>query len=308
MKDYRRVFWDFSGRGGLKAAFRMLNELDLRHLADQNVGVPRARPKDLPDIVYWIADKEDSSGCIDLLVTDPRLKLLRDYLKRSKASDGHELALRRYSSKDLSEVPWLRYSWGAPLPSAEDYGQEFDFKKACKVCGAGAVAKPPLVTKLSEMKKAKMGTCWDGSLVTTAEVAAAVIRAKLTGVKFFPVHSVKKATPDPRYRYMQVAYTWPRAEPATKFSISVPCKCGRAGHYEMYDEVTEYQVKRPRVSPPDFGLTWEMWGGPLKRPHGSLRVTCGQPAVILSQRARRVIGEAVGSWVGKPITVLERGK
>jgi hypothetical protein len=265
-----------------------------------------ARPDDLPEIVYWISDVEDSMGSVDLEVSDPRLAALREYLKEAGVPPHQELALTRYSAKDYAAAPWLMYRWGSTLPSPEHFGQEYDFRKACKECGAGAVAKPPLIAKLSEMKRARFGTCWDGSLVTMAEVAAAVEKAGLTGVQFLPVQRPKREIADPRYRHVQIGYTWPRAEAATKFEIDDPCEaCGRAGHYEPTEEVMDYQVVRPKRRPPDFGLTWEMWGGGSRRRDGA-RITCGQPDVILSQRARRVIGEAVGSWVGKPIMVLAK--
>lgn len=306
MKEYRRVFWDFSGKGGIKDAFRMLETLDLRHVAKQSVGVPRGRPNDLPAFVTWISDVEDSSGWVDLEVSDPRLASLRAYLQRAGIPAQRELALTRYSAKDYAMAPWLMGGWGSILPSSEEFGQRYDFRRACKECGAGAVASPPLIAKLADLKKAGFGTCWDGSLVTTAGVARAVEKAELSDVKFLPVRAPRKDVADPRYRYVQIRYTWPRAERITRFEFQAPCeKCGQAGHYEPIEERMEYQVRRPKRNPPDFGLTWEMWGGPLRRPTGNLRVTCGQPQVILSQRARRVIGEAVGSWMGKPITVLD---
>lgn len=306
MKEYRRVFWDFAGRGGLKAALRMLETLDLRHAAKQRIGVPRARPEDVPEIVTWLGDKERSHGCVDLPVTDPRLGALREYLAAAGIPPVRELALRRYSSSDRATAPWLLFRWGSSIASAQE-SSEFDFRRACAECGAGSIAKPPLVARLGEMKGAKFATCvFDGSAITTSEVALAVERAGLTGLRFLPVRALRGRASDPRYRYVQFTYTWPRAALTSTIEVAGACQtCGRAGHFDPYKRPLDYQVVLPAREPPDFGATWELWGCEAERPHATARITCGSPRVIISQRARRVLIEAAGRAPAEPVTVIQ---
>jgi hypothetical protein len=283
MQVYVVVIWNFHGRGGAKAALAMLRRCDLRHEAKQEIDVPMEDPDtDEP----W---STGSFGSVRLQRDDPRLSILLKELRAAKVKPIKRIE-RVHSKKELG-AEWLEVVGSTTMVVAGNIkGQVWDFKRACSECGAGAVPVAPLIVRF-DGKPPKQG--WSvsvpcGLVVVSAEVAAALTKAKLTGFTLEPVRTPSKSTVDKRFRWLRVPCDWP--EPKAGRKCRVFGRCGDCGRAELHGEGACYE--RLPAKSKDFNA-WQGTILPENRVSGvPNRPTGPEPMLVISQRAYDVLKRA----------------
>lgn len=313
MKDFRRVIWDFRDHGGIPAALRMLNDLDLRLIAQQETHLPEERPDDLPAIVSWIDDVERSYGSVDLEKDDPRLGKLIAYLEtRGIAHSGFEF--RRYDQRDRDRAAFLAIPWCDSLSSRQRVVQTLDLSAACRFCGVGARVVWPLAAPFGPKKRPhfgiESGAC--GGTFTSDALRNVVEREALSGLRFGPVVDAKRRLVSGAHA-VEFAFTWPAMAPTAVFHKGAVCDgCRRSGPAFQWGDRRELEYDVDPAGFPDFGVTWE---------HSSAEVASTQlielnglrwstPEFLVSQRARRALikGLGVKLWATPIMFVSDRRK
>lgn len=278
VKRYKVVIWNFANRGGGSAAMRMLVRCDLRHLAQQDTG-------------GWVYDpgheeggwNSGGFGCVRLEEHDPRLPLLLAELRAAKVRP-HVRQELSFSRKERDSAPWLTFTFSTSLVSASTDQVTWDMDNACPECGAGARIEGDLVLRAWEMPKTGLAVC--GHLIASREVADAVHRAGLTGVRIGRVRRGKKAVLDPRLRWLNVLPVMPPWSPKTRTEREGRCPaCDRVGHFH-HDKHDGLWYRRFPAKMFDFNRTWEEQGGSHR--FGGPCVG-GEPRFVISQRARQVL-------------------
>lgn len=286
MQDYVVIIWNFHGRGGAKAAMAMLRRCDLRHEAKQELDVPMDDPDtDEP----W---STGSFGSVRLKKDDPRIPLLLKELKAAKVKPIKRIE-RVHSKKDL-ETGWLSVEGCTTMVGAGNLkGQVWDFKRACKDCGAGAVPVPPLIVRF-EGKPPKQGwsvTVPCGLVVVSAEVAAAIMKAKLTGFALEPVRMPSKPAIDARFRWLRISCEWP--DPVSRPNCRIAGKCTVCGRPALRGSGDGGASMMHFARVPKGARDFNAWQGtvlPKDRFSGVLnRETGAAPELIISQRAYQVL-------------------
>ena len=283
MQIYVVVIWNFHGRGGAKAALAILRRCDLRHEAQQEVLLPEGN-----DYSY-VRRMPGSFGSVRLKDSDARLPLLLKELRAAKVSPliRHE---RAYSKKDL-EAEWLDVRGCTTMILAGNrQGQVWDFKRACKECGTGAVPVPPLIVRV-EGKPPKQG--WSvsvpcGLVVVSAALASALVSAKLTGFHVEPVQKSSTGQIDDRFRWLRLPCDWPT--PLEESGCRVVGACAGCKRPALRGET--FRFERVPKKAKDFNA-WQCADLPEDRVSGILnRPTGASPMLIISQRAYRTLKDA----------------
>lgn len=300
MQEYLVIIWNFHGRGGAKAAMAMLRRCDLRHEAQQEIDVPMDDPDtDEP----WLTG---SFGSVRLRKDDPRIPMLLKELKAAKVTPSKRVE-RVYSKADLS-ADWLEVTGCTTMVGSGNLkGQVWDFRRACKECGAGAVPVAPLIVRF-DGKPPKQG--WSvsapcGLVVVSAQVAAAIVKAKLTGFTLEAVRTPSKTTIDERYRWLRIPCDWPAPVAGPGCRIAGKCKaCGRPALRAGTDGPSTLRFERVPKNPKDFNA-WQGTVMPADRTVGVLnRETGASPDLIISQRAYEVLkGAGVKSLKCVPVKI-----
>lgn len=301
MKDFVVIVWNFHGRGGAKAAMAMLRRCDLRHEAKQELDV---RMEDPDTDEPWLTG---SMGSVRLPKDDPRIPMLLRELKAAKVTPLKRVE-RVHSKKDL-ETEWLTVEGCTTMVGAGNMrGQVWDFNRACKDCGGGAVPVPPLIVRF-EGKPPKRGwsvTVPCGLVVVSADVAAALVEAKLTGFKIEPVRTPSKRAIDPRFRWLRIPCDWPGPVSRPSCRIAGTCReCGRAALRGSGGKgVSMLHFDRVPEGAKDFNA----WQGTVLRQDrvsGVLNREIGaSPELIISHRAHQVLKEiGVKSLKCQPIRI-----
>lgn len=204
-------------------------------------------------------------------------------------------AQRSYTERDLDAFEWLVLRIATVrLLGSVNLEQAYDRTHACATCGAGALPVPPLLADLRAMgRKALDATAHDDQMVVTRELADSILEAGLSGAEFLDVSPGPGRIPSDRFRWLHIAGSWP---PLSSFSVVVTddlCStCGRAGHYDAEDRITELRYDRYPQKAPDFNRTWEHFGvWRLPRQSSQLPVGGGR-VTIVSQRVRRLFRES----------------
>ncbi|MCW5776850.1 MAG: hypothetical protein KIS87_10460 [Phycisphaeraceae bacterium] len=298
MKDFLFVSWDFSGRGGVKAALAMLRRCDLRHVARQRLDIPLDDDPDLTEEergnpspnVPW------TTGCdghVRLTTDDPRLARLLAELERLGIEPFTRVD-RVYSKKDL-EAPWLRIVGGSMMVGTGNVpGQKWDFSKACRECGAGAIPIAPLAVQgLDRMPKSGWCVTLGGFIVLEARLAAKLADAELTGFSVEPVRKHTSETAHDRYRWLRIPCKWPEPVERPGCRLHGRCEvCRRPQFIAGRDGLFSLHFERPPRDARDFNA-WQGSVLPGKRAAlATNRPTGDYPELVISQRAYSTLKEA----------------
>lgn len=230
--------------------------------------------------------------CLRLPIEDPRLAELRRRLRRTRA-DVYERYDRVYSEADLDAAAWLLLRVAtAGLFGGVDYGQSYAREAACPVCGAGAVLDPPLIAELGKLGRKDIDhLVYEGHLIVTRRLGAALRAARLTGFDLVPVRSPKRPVSS-RFSWLRVTNTLPRFSSSSSGLITErQCpSCGRAGHYGTARRPEELRYDLRARDWLDFNRTWEYFGDWQQvRAKTHLLPIGGAQELIVSQRARQVL-------------------
>lgn len=225
---------------------------------------------------------------------DRIIRLVAD-LKRARI-DLSERVDRRAGGREIGAADWLIFDGGKVIEAgANCKDQRWDRVGACRVCGAGAVQLPPLIAKLGQAGTAVVARgAHDGVLIVKAGLAAELHRIGATGFVDEPVFSPKSKHPDPRYRWIRITSSWPRAARSSGIRRAEPCPaCVRAGHFPGTDGRCMLRYRGVPRGACDFNASFEYFGswqcsGPLAigPPVG------GCPLTIVSSRVARRLREA----------------
>jgi len=280
MQVYVVVIWNFHGRGGAKAALAMLQRCDLRHEAQQEVLLPEG------DSDTFVRRMPGSFGSVRLMDDDPRLPLLLKELKAARVSPIIRNE-RDYSKKDL-EAQWLKVRGCTTMVLAGNrQGQKWNFKRACKVCGVGAVPVPPLIVQV-QGRPPKQG--WSvsvpcGLVVVSADLAKILVEAKLTGFVVEPVQRASTGDLDERFRWLRIPCDWPA--PLEESGCRVVGACAGCKRPALRGE--SFCFERVPNKAKDFNA-WQSTELPEERVSGVVnRPTGASPMLIISQSAYRTL-------------------
>lgn len=285
MKEFVVVIWNLEGKGGSRAAIKMLTKCDLRTVAQQE-----------SDKIYdqgtdeWV--KGGSFGSVRLAKGDPRLKLLLAELKLLREKPITRIE-RVYSRAERESSPWATWSSSTTMVTAGRHQEQaWDLADACPTCGAGAVPVPPLIVKFEAKKTAGLCAATPfGLLLMTSTVGNALKRARLTGFELEGVRTAKSKTPDATYRWFRITSTWPRYSKRSVVRVVDTCPaCDRPGRFSTHEAPPEIHYGKPPHTAMDFNLTFEQWGNWKRRDGSSPRGA--EPLLILSQRARAALANA----------------
>jgi len=231
---------------------------------------------------------------VGLRLDDSRLPaLIRELESLGEAPSVR--AQRSYTERDLDAFEWLLVRIRTHgLPGSVSLEQAYDYSRACATCGAGALPVPPLFADLRAMgRKALDATAHDSQIVVTRDLANRIRDASLSGADFLDVSPGPGRIANDRFRWLHIAGSWPAFSPSSTVVTDNLCPlCGRAGHYDAYDRVTELRYDHDPQKAPDFNRTWEHFGEWRLPPQRSQRPVGGGRFTIVSQRVRRLFRES----------------
>jgi hypothetical protein len=171
-------------------------------------------------------------------------------------------------------------------------GQEFEYTGACIVCGAGARPVPPILADLARMGAKQLDvTAHDGLIIVARELAERFEAAGLTGFTSSPVHGRSPKAPHGSFRHVAISYVWPPSDESSRLATEDPCPvCRRAGHFDIHPTGTQLVYSAVPPAATDFGHTWEYFGTWHLVARAGRRPVGGQQFVIVSERARALLG------------------
>jgi len=198
--------------------------------------------------------------------------------------------LPNYTMNFLNECPWLhmRVATVGLLGGSNCY-QPFDFKNACKTCGAGATPIVPIIADLNKMGKKKLDqTAHDGFTIISQDLSQQLSQTDLTGYSIEAVrHKTQSAQISTRFAWLHVSNVWPKLDERSVLQLEDLCQqCGRAGHFDTYSRLTKLWYDHAPENANDFNQTWEYFGV-WRAPGKSAPNVGGAQWIIVSQRARR---------------------
>ncbi len=200
---------------------------------------------------------------------------------------------REHSQDELDSADWLMMRIAtAGLYGGVDYGQSYRFAIACTTCGAGAEPVPPLIAELGKMGKKEIDhLVYEGHVIVTTRVAAALREAGVTGIEPAPVQTQRRP-PSAQHVWLRITSEFPRLhESTTGYETDAPCSaCGRGGHGASAKEPEVPRYNPVPAGTPDFNRTWEYFGDWRQvRSETHSRPVGGGQGVVVSQRVRRVL-------------------
>lgn len=262
------LHWDVDDIQEGEAAHRLITELGLRDAVLQRRGGPGG-----------------GSVYVRIQGDDPRLSQVLSWLQEHRI-EPRVWRSRKYSAGHRQRADWLWGTCGATSVTIDWKRQGWDRSAACKVCGAGASAVPPLHLDHVVMPRGGLtGVCGTGHLVATEEVARTLLDGGLTGIQ--PHRTARKNPRGVRQPlvWLDTPYVWPRFQNVEGWKASEVCPdCGRAGYFmDLSQAPFEPQYVVAPHDAPDLGRSFEQWGY-----WGSAR-SGAAPLLIISQRAFRLL-------------------
>lgn len=233
------------------------------------------------------------SGSLVLDDDDERLPEVVDHLRGIGAvpSVRRELLL---STEELNRLEWLDCRIATSgLEGGIGYGQDYAREGACPMCGAGAVPVPPLLANLPKMGRKHLdSTGHEGHLVVSKVLARAIVDAELTGFSLRPVEAKRTKRYDGHYAWLDITHELPRMGVCRNLKTESVCpQCERAGHYDVYDGITQYCYQE-LAGASDFNRTWEYFGDWHRRTLDPLNRVGGKRGLVVSQRVRSLFRSA----------------
>jgi hypothetical protein len=235
-----------------------------------------------------VDERDGFAHCrVELLAGDPRIPNL---LARIDALGETPLvrADRRWSSREVEAADRLLLRIRTTgLDGGIALGQRYDRAAACPTCGAGSVPLSPLIADLPRMGRKHLdATAYDGLLVVSSTLAAALEEDALTGFEIAPVRSRSPRYPTDGQRWLAVTGELPpcRSDSVLR-KVDLCPECGRGGHYDAYSESTELRYDAIDGARTDLARTYEYWGDWRAFPPGQR--TGGAQFIVVSQRLRR---------------------
>ena len=141
-------------------------------------------------------------------------------------------------------------------------------------------------------RKALDATAHDDQIVVTRELAGSIREAGLSGAAFLDVSPRLGRPTSDRFRWLHIPGSWPPFSPSSTVVTDDLCAtCGRAGHYDAPDRVTELRYDAYPRDAPDFNRTWEYFGVWRVQGQSSRLPVGGASSTIVSQRVRRLFRE-----------------
>jgi hypothetical protein len=195
------------------------------------------------------------------------------------------------------------------LLATANLGQPYDFSDACPVCGAGALPIPPLYINATLMGKKQLDfTGHDGRLIVREDLAIVILRAELTGLRFFPVaHKTEtRVRSEPRFVWIEPAFQWPPLAPASVIAREDQCpRCDRSGHFDSLEPGTELHYAAVPAGATDLGATYEYFGRWRARGASGPHVGGARLLIISSRLKALLIGQKVRHLHFEPLQVDE---
>lgn len=299
MRRLKVVLWFYRAPGGGRAALRMLERCDLRHLAKQETG-GWVYCEDHPQ-GGWASD---GFGCVRLEESDPRLERLLGELE----SVGVEPTVRnetRFSKAERDTAPWLVICGGTSMVVEDEDRMSWNLDEACPQCGAGARPVGEIVLDRCRMPKTGFAvTCRKSFVVVRTPIARALERAGLGGFRVEKVRRGKRAKPDESLRWIDVQPVLPNWSKRTKTSRDRRCReCDRVGHFHSNADDRVWYKSFP-AGMQDFNLTREQFGCYSRLGNG--RCVGAGPGIVLSQRARQVLIDQGVRLLVSPVLLEEK--
>jgi hypothetical protein len=281
MREYVVLSWNLHGKGGAKAALRLLQRCDLRHLARQSV---ESVVDDPHSEEPW---DTGSYGSVRLLADDPRIALLRSELG-AMGEVPSERVERVFTDAERAGADWLVVlNCNSAVAAGRHEGQQWSFRTACRSCGGGAVPVPPLIARLGRMPRGGWVVSAPHELaIVSRAVGERLACASLTGFVLEPVTRSARGAPDPRYLWMRVTAQWTARHLANGARTDACAACGRIA----FEPGGEHRIRftKPEAPRADFAFCQS------SRASSGIRnpATGGFSVIIISQRAYRVLKEA----------------
>jgi len=287
---------------------------ELRHIffnvGPEGVGAARAFLAEytLADQAEIVGDGLLAGNChVTLPATDVRLDRLCQEIQARFEQSPLVRAERIYSDRELDAREWLLLRVGtAGLMGGINMGQPYDHSHACGECGAGAVPMAPLLADLARMGKKQLDrTAHDGHIVVSQRLAGRIQALGLTGVEINPVQRQRGKEPDSAYRWLRITAEWPPLSAGARIHRARMCpRCGRSGHFDLSEQVTELRYAAVPATASDWNLTWEYFGEWQLPPGPPRRCVGGERWLIVSQRARTLLRDERVQGLGfDPIVV-----
>ena len=141
-------------------------------------------------------------------------------------------------------------------------------------------------------RKALDATAHDDQIVVSRELANGIREAGLSGAAFLDVSPRLGRPSSDRFRWLHIAGVWPPFSPSSTVVTDDLCPtCGRAGHYDTPERVTELRYDAYPQNASDFNRTWEYFGVWRLPRQSSQQPVGGASLTIVSQRVRRLFRE-----------------
>jgi hypothetical protein len=180
----------------------------------------------------------------------------------------------------------------AGLAASVNLGQPFDFRRACRNCGAGATPIAPLYIDATRMgKKALDATAHDLRIVVTKALAQRLAGEGLSGFDARPVaHKTEtRLRPDERFAWLEPTFEWPPLDARSVLAREDACpECRRSGHFDSKSPATSLCYAAVPGGATDFGATFEYFGR-WRAPGRSAPSVGGGRLTIVSERFRQVL-------------------
>jgi hypothetical protein len=180
----------------------------------------------------------------------------------------------------------------AGLAASVNLGQPFDFGRACRRCGAGAVPIAPLYIDAARMgKKALDATAHDLRIVVTRALAERLASEGLSGFEARPVaHKTEtRLRPEERFAWLEPTFEWPPFAARSAVAREDECpECRRSGHFDSSSPPTLLRYPGVPRGATDFGATFEYFGR-WRAPGKTAPNVGGGRLAIVSERFRQVL-------------------
>lgn len=237
---------------------------------------------------------------LKLPINDKRL----DVFKELTSKDNEKPIIRfdrQYSKSELDKCEYLAVSIATSgLENLVD-SQTYDYKNACKECGAGIIPNEPLIISKNSMGKKLLDNTAHNQLLIFSKILADKIKFKgFSGISFHPIKLGRNETD---YYWGKISNILPRFHSSSMFrkNHSICMTCKKSGNFENFETETKfvYDKKSFRYLQ-DFNLTYEYFGEWEYSKMG------GSQFLIISQNIRQfMIEEKVRFLKYQPIEILK---
>ena len=237
---------------------------------------------------------------VRLPINDKRLDIFRELTSTDKEKSFIRLD-REYTNSELDKCEYLAVNIATSGLENPVDSQTYDYKNACKECGAGLIPHEPLIISKNSMREKLLDNTAHYQWLVFNKVLAD--RIKLKGYSGIIFQSIKIGRNETDYYWGKISNILPEFHSSSKFrkNHSICLTCNKCGNFVNLETETKFVYDKEAYKCfKDFNLTYEYFGEWKYSKKG------GAQLLIISQNIRQfMINEKVRFLKYQPIEILK---